>query len=355
MNFTVNSTALAQELRLINQVVMAKPTLPILMNVLLRAEEHLYLYATDLEVGFNTACRAQVDEPGSATLPAKRLLDLVEQLPDAEVQILSEGPHIRIISGAFQSRLQTLPAEDFPPPVPPTGEVTTLNTAAFQTMVKRVRYAITDKGNYAVRGAQFTVTESALGLVSTDGKRLSLTTMARNNGTPVSALLPTKTLDALAAVFNEGDLQFSQGDQHLFFVSGHRLLTSRTLVAQFPSYQRIIPHDNEHRATIRRSALMAALRRVVFVSLENQQVYLTFEPGMLQISSQSAEVGDAHEQLSVIYEGPAMRLCTSAAYLLEFLEVAVNPEIFINIKDTKAPMLLTDGADFINVVMLIRA
>lgn len=359
MDITINSLVLAQELRLINQVVAAKPTMPILMNVLMRAEGHLYLYATDLEVGFNTACRAQIDEPGAITLPAKRLLDLLEQLPDADVQIRTVGPHVQIVSGMFQSRLQTLPAEDFPSPTPPTGDTSTLGAAALQAMVKRVRYAITDKGTYAVRGAQFTITESAAGLVSTDGKRLSLTTLARNNGHAFSALIPAKTLDALTTVFTDGEVLLSQSDNHLFFVSGHRLLTSRMMVGQFPAYQRIIPKNNEHRASVNRSALMAALRRVVFVASENQQVYLTFnkidDKGILQVSSQSAEIGDAHEQLAISYEGPELRLCTSAEYLLDFLEAAVNPEVVINILDSKAPMLLSDGGDFINVVMLVRA
>lgn len=355
MNLTVNTTAFAVELRLINQIAAAKHSLPILTNVLLNANEHLYLYATDLEVGFNTACRAQVEEPGSVALPAKRLLDLVEQLPDSDLQIRSDGPHVRISCGNFQSRLQVLPAEDFPLSISPTGDTTTISVPTLRAMIKRARYAITDKGNFAVRGAQFTVTPTAIGLVSTDGKRLSLTTANRAGTTESTALLPTKTLDAVSALFEAGDILFSQSDQHLFFVCGHRLLTSRTLVAQFPAYQRIIPKENNHRAVLNRAPLAAALRRVVFVSAESQQVYLSFRSGALQLNAASAEVGEAIEVVGATYEGPDLRVCTSAEYLLDFLDAASNPEIAINLKDSKEPLLMTDGVDFMNVVLLSRA
>ena len=90
MNVTVNSQVLAQELRIINKIVPTKPALPILMNVLLRAEDdRLHFYGTDQEIGIRTSCAADITDYGTVTLPAKRLLDMVEQLPDGDVELFA--------------------------------------------------------------------------------------------------------------------------------------------------------------------------------------------------------------------------------------------------------------------------
>lgn len=356
MNLTVNSTALAQELRLLNQIAPAKHALPILSHVLLRADEHLYLHATDLEVGFSTACRATVHEPGTAALPAKHLLDLVEQLPDADVLIAVEGKQVHIRSGAFRSRLQCLPAEDFPPPPAPEGDVVLLSAPALQGMIRRVRYAITDKAHASMlKGALLTVTEGAVGMVATDGKRLSVATATHARGGAAQAVVLTKALDAIAALFPTGEVGFSQSEQHLFFTEGHRLLYTRMAAGQFPGYQRIIPKDNNVRATAMRTSLASALRRVGLVSPENQSVYLEFGGDMLTLSSSSNEVGDAVEQIGITYAGEPLRLCVSARFLLDFLEAAESEVVVIDLKDGTTPLLVSDGAAFINVIMLVRA
>lgn len=362
MNLTVNSQLLAQELRLVNHVLPNKPALPVLANVLLYADadhSELNLYGTDLEVGFSTSCQASVGVSGRVTLPGKKLLELVEQFTDADVTITLDKNHVRVSSGTFKSRLQTFRADDFPQMPSSEGVQTTLGGIAFQSLISHVRYAISERtAKYVIDGALLTLTDSVAGvaaLVATDGKRLSLMTMPKGDGPAMSAVLPSKALDALRLQFSGNeDIQFSESHQHLFFTAGDRQLFTRRLEATFPKYDRIIPREHDKKVTINRVALAAALQRVGLVSDTNQATHLYFEPGSLLMQSSSAELGDASEHLPIDYEGTPVKVCLNWTFLRDFLNAAVGQSVVVEFKDSNSPLLLTDGSNFINVVMLMR-
>lgn len=354
MNITINAGVLAQELRLLNTIVPTKPALPILMNVLIKANgTGLRLVATDLEVAFGSTCRAQIDEDGSVTVPCKRLLDMVEQL-SGDIQLVTDRLQVHVRSGSFRSRLQTMTPEDFPALPTAEGKTTALPTAHFQAMVTRVRYAISDKGKYVVNGAYLTLNDTVGALVATDGKRLALTTLGAT-GTTTTVILPSKTLDAVLTMFTEPTLFFSQSERHLFFQAGDRLLVSRTIDGQFPAYERIIPKQEDGRfAIIDRARLISALRRVGLVSEDNMACYFAFSAGKLDLSSSSALIGDATEQIAVDYNGEPLKVCCNWQFVLDFLEVASRQTVSIAFKDTNTPLLLTDGDNHMAVVMLMR-
>lgn len=350
MNITINSQILAAELRLLNRVVPNKPALPILSNVLIDAGFTLQFYATDLEIGFSTSCQAVITEPGKITLPAKKLLDLLEQLPNADVKITLEKGHVRIVCGEFKSRLQTLPAEHYPTPTTASDPITTFTN--FHTMVERVRYALSDKSKYVVNGALLKLQGTMIALVGTDARRLSVTTGTGQNAAS-ECVIPAKTLDALSLL--DSEIVFSADDRHLFFASGDRLLTSRVYDGKFPAYERIIPRDNDKRAVVDRSLFMSAIKRIGLVSDTNQAIYLALEPGALVLTSSSIDVGDALERIALDYSGQPVKLCVNWQFVLDFLQVARGSTITMDFKDAATPLLLTDGDAFINVVMLLRA
>jgi DNA polymerase-3 subunit beta len=345
MNITCNATALAAELRLLTKIAPTKPSIPILSHVLLRAEDQLYLSATDLEVALSTSCSATIHEAGDVALPAHTLLSILEQLPDGDVNIANG----QITSGGFRSKISALPTVDFPPLPAAEGEATPL--PALQRLIERVSYAISEKAQkYVMDGALLSLTGNVIAMVATDAKRLSIATASRMPGPDYEVILPSKTLDMLAA--QTGEVAFSRSDRHLFFQYGKRLLISRMLDGKFPNYQRIIPKSNDQTVTVDRAGLAAVLRRVGLVA---ESVYLTFSTNELALTSRSAEIGDADETIAVRYNGPTIKLCVNWKFVLDFLERAVEPSVTIAIKDSKSPLLMTDGADFINVVMVMQS
>lgn len=309
MNIVVNSQLLAAELRLLNKIVPSKPAIPILSHALLRADEGLHIWATDLEVSLNAPCRANVIEPGLLALPVAKLLALVEQFPDGDVSISGEKGRASIACGAFKSKLQVLPADDMPAQPVAVGSASMLDADVLRSLISKTRYAISSAtaSKYVLQGALLMLDGRAAVMVATDGKRLALAT-ASCSGAAGRTIIPMKTLDVVAGQPGGGDVELTIGERHLFFSIGGRTLASRTNDDKFPAYERVIPRGNDKIIVMPRAALASALRRVILTSDEKGATYFDVAPGKLELSSASAEIGSASEPLCVGYEGPPLKI-----------------------------------------------
>jgi DNA polymerase-3 subunit beta len=271
------------------------------------------------------------------------------------VILASDKQHVTVKCGGFKSRLQAMPVDDFPRPEPVEGLSSTIDGAALRQLIARTRYAINATASkHIMQGALLTLAGPTAAMVATDGHRLALATMSRT-GADVRVIIPMKTLDVLSGSADIGQLEFTIGEQRLFFQSGERLLVSRTIDSQFPAYERIIPRDSNKKAVIERATLSAAIKRVGLVSEQNQAAYFDFAEGSVDISAASAEVGSADERVPIGYTGEPLKVCCSWRYLLDFLDAASGQIVTLELKDDKRPILLTDGDDHIAVIMLMRA
>jgi DNA polymerase-3 subunit beta len=355
VNITINSQLLAAELRLLSKIVPAKPAIAILSHALLRADDSLHLYATDLEVGLSTSCDARVSVPGTAAVPVAKLLSLVEQFTDGDVTIALDKSHVIVKCSSFTSRLQTLSAHDFPEPKAVEGTSRTLDATALRQLIARTRYAVSAANSkYVLKGSLLTLSGPVAVMAATDSKRLALASTSRI-GPDARVIIPAKTLDVLAGQADEGDIELTIGSRHLFFAVGGRLLTSRTIDGEFPKYERVIPRDNDKIVTADRNVLAAALRRVGLVSEESGAVYLDVAPGTIGLSARSYGIGSADETVEVAYDGLPLRVCVNGGYILDFLNAASEPMVTLALKDTKGAMLLTDSSDHVAVIMLMSA
>ena len=196
-------------------------------------------------------------------------------------------------------------------------------------MVARTQFAITSEDTrYFLNGAQLVLTAASMTLVATDGHRLALVTVPRewrlNGPSELKVILPKKTLMELSRLLGEGDeaIQYEQGENHLFFHVGDRLLISRKIDGQFPAYERVIPKGNDKRIEFERDRVTSAIKRVALLSNERSRaVKLLIDGGKVEVTSSSPEFGEAKEQLNVEYSGPAMQICFNAQYVLDFLSV----------------------------------
>lgn len=354
MNVTVNSQSLAAELRLLAKVVPSKPAIAILGHALLRADERLNLYATDLEVALGSHCAAQVDVPGSITVPAAKLLSMVEQFPDGDVNISLDGGHVIVRCGAFKSRLQSMRADDFPTPPVLEGTACTLDAGTLLWLLGKARHATSSTATkHVLQGALLKMVGEAAAIVATDGKRLVLATAGRR-GPDMEFVIPSKTMDVLAGQLGVGDVEMTLGPRHLFFSLGDRMLTSRTIDGKFPAYDRIIPRDNDKIVTFDRASLTAALRRVVLAAEENGAVRMNLTSNILELSAASAGIGSANEVVNVEYTGEPLKASVNGGYVLDFLDVSTEPTMTMELKDATSAALLKDGRGCLSVIMLMR-
>ncbi len=357
MNVVVNSQLLATELRLLNKVVPQKPAIAILSHALFEADaEGFHLYATDMEVGLSTHCDGHVAEVGKVALPVAKFLALIEQFPDDDVTIATDGKNASVACGAFRSRLQAMPTTDFPQPPVVEGTSCVIGAAALGQMIDRTRYAVNATASMAtMKGALLTLVGEVAAMVTTDSKRLAMTTFSRV-GPDVKVIVPVKTLDAIAGQLTGGDVELTLGRRHLFLTFGGRTYASRTIDGQYPAYERIVPMANDKVVVVDRLALIGALKRIILVSEENRATYFDIldTANAIELTSQSAEVGSAAEVVAARYDGERLKICVNGQYVLDFLNAASGQTIELKLKDAKGAMLLMDGVDHLSVVMLMR-
>src|SRR5712671_6806875 len=182
MELVVRKADLLRELQLFQGIVERKNTIPILANVLIEADgDHVRLLATDLEVGLRSRCVATVVKAGSLTLPAKKLYEIVKALPETDVRIAEDKNGVKVAADRFDSRMQTLPKEDFPAVPEASGVISAmLPRAAIREMVAKTQFAITGEDTrFFLNGALFILQPDSMSLVATDGHRLALVNVER--------------------------------------------------------------------------------------------------------------------------------------------------------------------------------
>ncbi len=376
MEMVVRKTDLLRELQLFQGIVERKNTIPILANVLIEASDgEVKLLATDLEVGLRSRCDATVAKRGSLTLPAKKLYEIIKALPETDVRIEEDKNGVKVAADRFDSRMQTLPREDFPTLPESTGVANaTLARDVLRQMVGKTQFAITGEDTrYFLNGALFILRPDSMSLVSTDGHRLALVTVPRESvkakdkssadakDEEVRVILPRKTLLELGRLLSEGEgeILYERGENHLFFSIGGRLLISRMIDGQFPAFERVRPKSNDKRVEFDRDRLTSAVRRVALLSNERSRaVKFLMDKGKVEIASSSPEFGEAKEVLMVDYTDAPVTICFNAQYVLDFLGVVETDSVALEFKDEMSQAVMkpigAEGYDYTYVIMPMR-
>src|ERR671918_511664 len=370
MELVVRKNDLLRELQFFQGIVERKNTIPILANVLIEAKgDEVRMLATDLEVALRSRCQASVAKGGSLTLPAKKLYEIVKALPETDVRIEQDKNGVKVAADRFDSRMQTLPREDFPSLPDATGSFTAaLPRDVLKQMVAKTQFAITGEDTrYFLNGALFILRPDSMSLVSTDGHRLALITVNRDKGKGRSAddevrvILPRKTLLELGRLLveGEGDIHYERGENHLFFDIGGRLLISRMIDGQFPAFERVIPKSNDKRVEFDRDRLTSAVRRVALLSNERSRaIKFQMDKGKVEIASSSPEFGEAKEILIVDYTAAPVTICFNAQYVLDFLGVIETDSVGLEFKDEMSQAVMkpvgAEGYEYTYVIMPMR-
>jgi DNA polymerase-3 subunit beta len=366
MELVVRKADLLRELQYFQGIVERKSTIPILANVLLEAADgKVRLLATDLEVSLRSTCEASIARGGAITLPAKKLFEIVKALPDTDVRIEQVGTNVKVAADRFESKMQTLPREDFPtlPEASGRGSVV-VPRKGLRELITRTQFAITGEDTrYYLNGAQFAVKGKSMIMVATDGHRLALVTTPLGDGADADfkTIIPKKTLTELSRLLadGDGDITYELGENHQFFQVGDRLLISRIHEGQFPAYERVIPKGNDKRIEFERDRLTSAVKRVAILSNDRSRaVKFDVQSGKVEISSESPDFGEAREQVMVDYSGAAMQICFNAQYVADFLAVVETDHVQLEVKDEVSQAVMrpvaSDGYDYTYVIMPMR-
>ena len=344
MELVVRKNDLLRELQLYQGIVERKNTIPILANVLVEARgEEVFFLATDLEVALRSRCAASVAKAGSLTVPAKKLFEIVKALPDTDVRIREDKNGVRVAADRFDSRIQTLPLDDFPTLPDATGKGSiALPGALLREMVEKILFAMTSEDTrYYLNGALFVLRGGDISLVATDGHRLAHVSVTRPvEGTDQAeesrVILPKKTVWELGRLLAEadGEIRYERAENHIFFTVGNRVLISRMIEGQFPAYERVIPRGNDKRVEFERERITNAIRRVSLLSNERSRaIKFQIDKDSVEVTSNSAEIGEAREVVAADYAGAPLEICFNAQYVQDFLNVVKTDAVAMELKD----------------------
>ena len=368
MEFTVKRNLLLNELNLVQGVIEKKSTIPILSNILLdAADDALGITATDLDVSICCGCAAEINAPGTLTVSARRLFEIVRLLPDdSEIKCtLLENDWVKLRAGRSEYKVVGLPRENFPSvPAPPAGGVR-LPAADLKAMILRTMFAITqEESRYSLNGALLVLAPHEMRMVATDGHRMAL--VAKNLDiegidSESRSLIPRKTLVEILRLVGDGDVtvEFSRDENHLFFSIGGKKLISRVLAGQFPNYEMVVPRDNDKRIVVPSRAFTEGIRRVAVMSDEKlRAIKVAFSPGTAELTASSADAGEAREVIEVDFAGPELSIGFNPQYLLDFMGACGSEAVNILVKDAETQGMLSPAGsselDYRYVVMPMK-
>lgn len=349
MDFAAKKGDLLRELQYVQGVVEKKTTVPILSNILLETTgNNLVLTATDLDVTIQCSCASSVRVSGATTVSARKLFDIVRLAPDSDMRFKRVDENwMDITCERSRFKIATLSKDNFPDIPSVEGGRVTLPASALRHMIARSIFAITqEESRFALSGALMIVQPGKLTLVTTDGHRLALIDHElKISGleTEKRNLVPRKTLVELSKLTTDdvSTVEFGTSENHLFFHVGDRLLVSRMLSGQFPNYELVIPRDNNKKVVISALDFNDALRRVSIMADErSKSVRFSLKEGQLEVSSNSAEFGEAKEVIPANYRGDPIAVCFNAGYFLDFLGGLESEEVVVELRDEETQGLL---------------
>lgn len=362
MKLKVSKDVILEGLQKIQSVVSIRTTLPILQNILLKAEkDKLWLSATDLEVSVRTAVAADVSKTGATTLPARRIFSIFKELPGTDVELDVDDKDVAVIrSGAAFFKLIGLSEDEFPPlPKFDGGKTYNVEQATFRDMLRSTSYAASrDESRYILNGVLLSFKAGKIAVVATDGRRMAL--YEQEIEFPKDAegemVLPFKTVDELGKTLgSEGPLKIQATANQVAFEFDNMLVVSKLVEGTYPNFRQVIPAQCEERVTIEREALLTALRRVSLIASDkSNSVKLTFAKNRLEITANSPEVGEARETLDVKYTGKQLSVAFNPEFLMDPLRNLAKDEVFIELTDDLSPGVVKADVPFLYVLMPMR-
>ena len=349
----------------IQTVVETKRSLPILSHLLIESlRSHLSVFGTDLDIGVRKRLPGQILREGSIALSARKLYEIIRELPSATVELTVDGDLTATIAcGSSEFKMKGLPRDDFPSMREPENRGFVFDRRQFRDMIRRTLFAVSsDQTRYTLNGILFRATPKDVRMVATDGHRLAITALetdvAKGSGS-IDAIIPRKAAAEMLKLLREepGEVEIETAENHLLLSTDQTLIDARLIEGQFPNYEQVIPTAATKQVTLNREAFVAGLRRTSTIIGERTiPTTMELKHGKLLLSCVNLDLGEARERIEVEYQHEDMVVGFNARYILDFLSVAEGEQVTIQLQDALSPALFRakDDKRYSCVIMPMR-
>ena len=366
MKFTITREKLHEGLGAVAASVPSKTTLPVLSNILVEAtKDGLRLSGTDLDIAVSTIIPAQVDQEGATTLPARKLVEIVRELPSAAIRFTGSGEQrVQIECGRSRFKLLGLSRDEFPAfPAVKFDGAWKVAAKDLQKLISHVAFAAsTEESRPILNGVLWELRSDRMRMVATNGHRLArMDVPLTGSGGQADLIVPPKALEQIRRLYNPDDeIEIARSENHLGFRSAGTRVFTRLIEGPYPNYEQVIPRENDKLMTADKAALSSAIRRMSIVaSDQTHRIRLAFANGGCKLSVTTPDLGEAQEEITVAYDGDPLEIAFNASYLLEVLKYMPTDEVRMSFKTperatTCEPVGWDDPASYLTLVMPLR-
>lgn len=378
MNISILQENLKQGLTIISHCVGKNPNLPILSNILIKAEKEITIAATNLEIGVTNTLRGKVEKKGSFTVDAKIFLDYISLLPNQKINIEQNNNNLIIKTEGYKTKIIGEPSDEYPIiPKIEKNKTCFINITDFKKALAQTIFSVAiTEIRQELSGVLFSFNESELILASTDSFRLAEKKIkAKYDGGFLSddkkIIIPAKTLQELIRVLSvnvsedvgDEESQFVKvyiNDNQVLFSIGNTELVSRLIEGQYPDYAQIIPTNSKTTIQVSKSELARAVKTsALFSKTGVNDVNLDFPKGKNKIitSSSSGQRGENITEVEARVKGDDNGIVINCKYLLDGLQVIDSESIQIEVVDNKIPCIIRSSEKkdkYLYVIMPIR-
>ncbi|MCE4061348.1 DNA polymerase III subunit beta [Pandoraea sputorum] len=357
---------LLRPLQIVSGIVERRHTLPILANLLIRKHgQDISFLSTDLELQITTTadCGAGADDVAT-TVAARKLLDILRNMPDAEVALSLSDKRLTVQAGKSRFQLQTLAAEDFPTVAEANDYAASfaLPQRAFRQLLGMVHFAMAQQDiRYYLNGMLLVVEGEKIEAVATDGHRLAYcnTTIAGEKFARQEVIIPRKTILELQRLLEDIDdpVQIDVAPSQVKFRFANVELVSKLVEGKFPDFNRVIPKGYNKGFVISREELHRSLQRAAIVTSDKfKGVRFLVSENQLKISANNTENEEAQEEIEIDYTGESVDIGFNVTYLLDVLSNLKVEQVKVSLGDANSSALITlpDNDEFKYVVMPMR-
>lgn len=367
MKIIIQSGELKRGLGIVSRGVSARPQLPILSGVLLKAEKNeVSLISTDLEVSFWLCLSAKVEEEGEVVVPAKLFAELVASFPSGNVILTVEKHVIKIEVDGITSEIVGQGADDFPSIPKSIKAQIVLRSSEFRQKIDRVCVsAARDDTRPVLTGVLWEIEGNKASLVATDGYRLGIDKLSLSKTDlekGMKLILPAHTLQEISKLLGETgvddfSLEFDKNNQQVIFKVGDIEVSSRLIAGEFPPYQQIMPNTYSSRAVFGKVEILEGVKRASLFARDNANIVkLLMGDDKVTVQAESSQIGASVSSIKAVKEGESLTVAFNARYLLDYLATCTSENVVWETEGELKPSVFRneDEETWVQVVMPVR-
>lgn len=363
MNISIRQGNLAKALSAVSRIATTRSGLPILANILIRADDNqLTLSAFNLELAVTYTTNVKIQETGAITVPAKLLTDFVTNLPNTTLTLATDESKIKIETDGYRSTINTIPADDYPVLPEPTGDkkITVTGAELKKAIARTAPIVSTDVSRPVLTGVYLHSLDGFLYVAATDGYRLAQSKIMPCTE-EISAIIPGSSLETVRQLIGDSDVEIRLSDEQVSFITDEITITSRLIDGKFLNYQQLIPELNECVIRVERDDLIKTVKLTepfARVSSNTIIVEVDAESKLLKVRSITSQLGENASEVDVVIDKASeeeFKVCLNYRFLEKALSLIEGDTAIIRFNGKVLPVVISGlDDDYHHVVMPVK-